>query len=122
MRNHTRGNRLSLLRECEKLVSKLSRNGSVEGDDVRDPETVENREKQQWVFSRFSKRLSPLDQKTRSLDCLLGLWRSVALDVRERVYERSPKPDLFTTKCGGRWQDCNLLKGASELLKRFDKC
>ena len=97
---HERDCRSLLLGEREELRRKLAHHVAIESYMVRDPETVEDREQQQWVFRRFSERLGLLDQQTCPLHSRFGFRRSISLDLHERGYERDLKPDLLAAQRG----------------------
>ena len=65
MPDQKRGCRTLLLGERQELRRKLAHNIAVECDVARDPEAVENREQQQRVIGRLSKRFGLFDQQTR---------------------------------------------------------
>ena len=65
MADHQRSRCSLLLGQRQKLHRKLPHHIAVECHQVRDPETVEDREYQQRVFGRLAKRFSLFDQQTR---------------------------------------------------------
>ena len=74
MPNHKWDNSLSLLlSECQELCRKIEQSVALERNVVRQPNAVENREQQKWVFRRLSARLSLLDKQTRFLRCGFSL-------------------------------------------------
>jgi hypothetical protein len=84
---HERDRRLSLLGKRQELFRKFARNLAVERDVVSDPETVKDREQQQWVFRWLSERFSLLYQQTRLLYSRPGFRSSKPTDMDERGYE-----------------------------------
>ena len=95
MPNHERDCRCLLLGERQELRRKLAHRFAVERHEVRDPEAVEDREQQQWVFGRLSERFSLFDQQTCPLRSRLGFRRGIAFDMHEWGYERDLKLDLL---------------------------
>ena len=91
---------LLLLCKCQELRGELAHHVAIECNVVRDPEAVEDREQQQRVFGRFSKRFGLFDQQTCPLNSRLGFRRGISFDVNERGYERDLKLDLFATQRG----------------------
>ena len=65
---------------------------------VRDPEAVEDREQQQWIFGRLSERVSLFDQQTCPLCSRLSFRRCIPFDMHERVYQRDLNFDLLATQ------------------------
>jgi hypothetical protein len=66
MPDHERDGRLPLLGESEKLRSKIATDIAVEGHVIGDPETVEDREKQQRVFRALPQRFRLFDEQLRA--------------------------------------------------------
>jgi hypothetical protein len=64
MGNHERNSRCLFLRERQELARKLAHIVTVESRDIRDPQAIEDREQQQWIFGRLSERFSLFDQQT----------------------------------------------------------
>ena len=79
MPDHERDGRPLLLGERQELRRKLAHHVAVERHKVRDPEAVEDREQQQWIFGRLSERFSLFDQQACPLDSRLGFRRRIAL-------------------------------------------
>ena len=100
MSYHERNCRPLFLGERQELRRKLAHHIAVERYAVRDPEAVEDREQQQRVFGRLSKRFSLFDQQTCPLRSRLGFRRSVSFDMDEWGYERDLKLDLLATQRG----------------------
>src|SRR6516165_4086944 len=110
-----------LLRQRQELRRKLAHHVAVDRYMARNPKAVENREQQQRVFYRLSKRFSFFDQQTCSLLGRLGFRRSIASDMDKWGYERDLKPDLIATQSWCAWQGRDLTEGAGELLYGFDQ-
>ena len=72
-----------LLSERQELRRKLATHIAIERHIVRDPEAVEDREQQQRVFGRLSKRFSLFDQQTCPLHSRLGFRRGKPFDMDE---------------------------------------
>ena len=121
MPDHERHGRPLLLGERQELRRKLAHHVAVERHIVRDPEAVEDRKQQQWVFGRLSERLSLFDQQTCPLRGRLCFWRRIAFDVHERGYERDLKFDLLATQCRRGRQGRNLVESAGELLRSLNQ-
>ena len=79
MPDHERSGRSLLLGERRNCAARLAHRVAVERHVVRDPEAVKDREQQQRVFGRLSKRFSLFDQQTGLLRSRLGFRRSIAL-------------------------------------------
>ena len=86
-----------LRRKGQELRRKLAQHITVERYIVGDPEAVEHRKQQQWIFERLSERFSLFDQQTRALRSGLGFLRTVPCDMEERGNERNLELDLFAT-------------------------
>src|SRR5262245_61426389 len=111
-----------LLCERHKLRRKLARQVSVERHKACCPGAIEDREKQQWIFGRFSERFCSLDELTRPFNGRLGLRRRIAFYVHESVNECDLQLDLFATHDRRAGQGRNLVKGPRKLLSGFDQC
>ena len=80
MPDHERDGRLMLLRKRQELRSEVAQHITIEGHDVRDPETVEDGEQRQWIFGRFSQRFGLFDQQTTHASALMAKrWEQAAL-------------------------------------------
>jgi hypothetical protein len=97
MPHHNRNSRLLLLGERQELRRNFAHQVAVEGHYVRDPDTVEGREKQKRVFGRFAKHFSLFDQPTCTFYSRLCFRRSVSLDVEQWGYQRDLKFDFLAT-------------------------
>src|SRR5262245_25143563 len=97
MANHERDRRPLLLSERQKLRCKAAYHIAHESHIVCHPEGVEHREKQQWIFGRFSHRLSLFDQEARLLRSRFGFWRRMPFERYQWGYERDLKLDTFVT-------------------------
>ena len=84
MPNHQRDRRPLFFRKRQKMRRKLAHHFAVERDETRDPEAVEDRKQQQWVFGWFSKRLRLFDQQTSPLRRSLCFRCGVALEMDQR--------------------------------------
>ena len=86
MPDHERDGRPFLLGERQELRRKLKRSIAVERHVVRDPEAVEDREQQQWIFGSLSERFSLFDQQTGAFHSRPGFRRGIPFDVEEWGY------------------------------------
>ena len=84
-----------LLGEHQELRCKLTRDVTIEPNNVRGPEGVENRKQQQRIFGSLSQRLRSLNAQARLLDGRLGFRRRIPFDVDEGGYKRDLKLDLL---------------------------
>src|SRR5215471_9709875 len=103
-----------LLCERHKLRRKIARHVSVERHKACCPGAIEDREKQQWIFGRFSERFCSLDELTRPFNGRLGLRRRIAFNVRESVNECDLQLDLFATHDRRAGQGRNLVERTPE--------
>ena len=71
MPDQQRSRRCLLLGERQELRREITTDITVEGNCVRAPKRVENREQQQRIFWRLSERFSLFDQQTCPLRCRL---------------------------------------------------
>ena len=94
---------------------------AIEGDKVRDPDAVEDREQQQRIFRRLSERFSLFDQQTCLLRSRLGFWGGIPFDMDEWGDECDLKLDLLATQRGRAGQGRDLVKRAGELGRGFDQ-
>ena len=73
MADHQRASRALCLGQRQKLGGKLSHHVAVEGDKVRDPKAIKDREQQQGIFRRLSARVRLFDQqRARSTAALVS--------------------------------------------------
>ena len=93
-----------LLGQCENLCRKVAHHVAVERDQARDPEAVEDREQQQWIFGRFSERFGLFDQQTSPFRSRLGFRSGKSFEMNEWGYERDLELDLLATKRGSGGQ------------------
>ena len=100
MPDHERNRRCFFLGERQKLRREVAHHVAVERYKAGDPEAIEDREQQQWIFERLSQSLSLFDQHTGSRRSRLDFWRSVPFDIDERGYERDLQLDLLATQRG----------------------
>src|SRR6516162_1644060 len=114
MPHHAWPGRPLLVCEGKELLGKLTRHVAVQSHQVRDPETVKNREQQQRIFRMFSERLGLLDQQVSPLHGRPGFRRGVAADMKKRGYERNLKLDFLVTKGRRRAQGGDLVERAPE--------
>ena len=119
--NHQRNGRPLVLRECQELRCKVTTDIAVERNKVCDPESVEDRKKQQRVFGRLSERLSLFDQQTRPLHSRLSFGGGIPFDMDEWSYKRNLKFNLLATQRGSSGQGRNLVERTLELLYGFSK-
>src|SRR5215470_2902756 len=89
---------LLLLCERQELGGKFPHHLTVERHKVCDPKTIEDREQQQWIVERLTKRFRLFDQEAPPLCCRFGFWRGVPFDMEEWGYEDSLKLDLLATQ------------------------
>ena len=75
MPDHERHRRPLLLCERQELRRKIATSVAFEHHEVRSPEAVEDRKKQQWVFRSLTQHFRLLDERACLLDC--RLWFQV---------------------------------------------
>src|SRR5262249_8878995 len=121
MPDHERRSCTLLIRQSQKLHGKLAHHVAVEGDKVRDPMAVKNREQQQWIFRRLSERFSLFEEETRPVHGGSGFWRRVAADMKKWGYEFHLKLNLQATHVGRAWQGRDHVECAFELFLGFDQ-
>src|SRR6516165_7715938 len=121
MPDHERNGRPLRLRERQELCRKLAYHVALEGDVVRDPEAVENREQQQRIFGGLSERLRLFDQQTCLVNSRFGFGSSVSFDMDEWSYESDLKLDLLAAQGRRCRQGRNLVQSAGNLRYRFNK-
>ena len=85
------------LGERQELSSKLGQHLTVERYKIGDKNAEEDCEQEQWVFERFSLRLSLFDQQTCSLCSRLGFRSGKTLNIVKWRYQRDLKLDFFAT-------------------------
>ena len=103
----------------QELRRKLTHDVAVERHIVRDPKAEEDREQQQRVFRRLSKRFRLVDQQAGPLYRRLGFRRGIAFHMEQRGYERDLKLDLLPTQRGCARQGRKLVKRAGKLRHSF---
>ena len=89
---------------------------AIEGDKVRNPKTIKDREQQQGIFGRFSERMRLFNQRARPLDRSSGFRRRVTADMQERRYQLHVKLDLLAPKRRRARQGCDHVERTSKLL------
>src|ERR1035437_1925252 len=97
MPNHERDWRPLLFGERQELRRKVAQRVAIECHKDRGTDAVEDREQQQRIFGRLSRRFGSLDQQTCLLRSCLGFGGRIAFDMDERGYERDLKLDLLAT-------------------------
>jgi hypothetical protein len=115
MPDHQRDYRPWLVGQRQELCCKVEHCIAVEPHIARDPEALEDREQQQWIFGRLSERFSLFDQQTRALHGRLSFGSGIPFDMDERGYERDLQLDLFATQRRSAGQGLNLRQSAGEL-------
>ena len=60
---HERNRRSLLLSECQELRCEITADVAIERVMVGDPEAIENREQNQWVFGSLSERFRSLNEE-----------------------------------------------------------
>jgi hypothetical protein len=110
-----------LLRECQELRGKFADNLAVERDKVRDPRAPKDREQQQRVFRRLSKRFRLVDQQTGLLHRRFGFRRRVTFGVHQSIHKSNLELDLLTAQCGRAGLGRDLRKRTRKLLCGFDQ-
>lgn len=86
---------LLFLGERKKLRRKLTHQVAVKGHIIRNPEAIQDREQQQWVFKRLAKRFRAFDQNMRPFYSRFGFGRGISFDMNERVYQCNLHFDFF---------------------------
>jgi hypothetical protein len=120
MRYHERHRRPPFLGEHKELSRKRPYYIAVERDIVRDPEAVQVREQEQWVFRWLPECVRVLNQCARLIKRRSRLRRCITFGVHQGICQRNLTPDLFATLDGTRRQGRDLSKCARELLDCFD--
>src|ERR1700688_47120 len=97
---HSRGDRPLLFRGRETLRCELANKLTVKLRLVGNPDTIKDREDQQWVFCSISKPFAGFNKRECPLLCLHGFRCSVSFGMHQRVYERGVQLDLLAAQRG----------------------
>src|SRR5262245_51373461 len=108
MPDHPRNGGSLFLSKCQEMGREIAHRVAIECPNVSEPKAKEDGEQQQWVFGRFSERLSPVDQLARPLHSRRGFRRGKSFEVNEWGYERDLKSDLLAAQRGRSGQSRDL--------------
>src|SRR5262249_39135534 len=117
--HHERNPRALLLGECQEPRREVAANITIKCLNVRDPETVEDREEQQRLFGRLSEGPRSLDEQACLIERSLSLRGRIAFGVHQSVHERDLKLYLLAAQDGRTGQGRNLSKRAIQLSRRL---
>src|SRR5271166_99628 len=115
MPDHEASGRALLFGEREELRRKLAHHVAVEPNKVRDPEAVQYREQEQWIFGGLAERFSLRNSEACLIEGRFCLTRRKALGVHKGVGEGDLQLNLFVTKRRRGWQSRNLGQRTGQL-------
>jgi hypothetical protein len=119
--NHAWNGGSMLLGNRQEIRSKVTKGIAIQCHKIWNPDAVQRREEQQWVFGCITERFGSFDQHACSFSSRPGIRRGVPFDVREGCDERNLKFDFLAAKPWRSWQRSKLIERARQLLDGFNE-
>src|SRR5262249_24569919 len=94
---------------------------AVERQQFGEPEAIEDREQEQWVFYWFPQRFRLFDQQLRLIEGRPRFRRRITLRVHESVCKTDLKLNLLAPLGGCWWDGGDLVESAGKLSRGLHK-